>query len=78
MVWLGKPITDATWESSQALPMQMVSDYEAGIVYNVKSTSVSAAGQTVHTLSSAGFNLEFRSRGGKCKIWRNKGGAGGF
>ena len=49
----GKIITDSTWESSQALPMQLVSDYEAGIVYNVKNTSVSAAGQTVHTLSSA-------------------------
>ena len=42
---------DSTWERSDALPLQLVADYEAGVVYNVKKTSVSAAGQTVHTLT---------------------------
>ena len=50
--WLGMEVEDCTWEPIASLPSQMVSDYEAGIRYEVEETSVAAAGQTIHTLAT--------------------------
>ena len=53
IVWLGRPITDSTWEPESTLPPSLVADYEAGIVREIQKESFTTGGQTVHTLSAS-------------------------
>lgn len=52
VVWLGKDSSTATWEKESSLPQHLISEYEAGIMREVCSSSHSGCGQIVHTLSS--------------------------
>ena len=53
VVWLGRPITDSTWEPESNLPSTLVAEYEAGIVREVQKQTFTTGGQTVHTLSAS-------------------------
>ena len=52
VVWLGKPVTDSTWETAESLPTTLVQEYESGIVRDIQKESFTTGGQTVHTLST--------------------------
>ena len=52
VVWLGKEVTNSTWELATSIPEQLVADYEAGIVYEIEEMQTEVAGQVLHTLCS--------------------------
>ena len=53
VVWLGKPLTETTWELASSLPSKFIDDYEQGIVHEVRSNLSSAsAGHNIYALST--------------------------
>lgn len=49
VVWLGRPVTESSWEPKPSLPKELVEDFEQGIEYEEVFTS---GGQSVHTIST--------------------------
>ena len=52
VVWLGRPITESTWEPEASLPQTLVKEHEAGITQDIQKDTLTSGGQTVHTLST--------------------------
>ena len=46
VVWLGKEVTNSTWELATSIPEQLVADYE------IEEMQTEVAGQVLHTLCS--------------------------
>ena len=57
MVWLGRPITECTWEPESTLPISLVSNYETGVVQEIQRDSF-----TIHTLLTKSME-----HGAKCQ-----------
>ena len=53
VVWLGRPLTESTWEPETSLPQELVADYEAGFLQEVQRETFTTGGQTIRTLSTA-------------------------
>ena len=69
VVWLGKPITESTWEPGESLPVSLVAEYEAGVTQDIQRDALTIGGQTVHTLSSTHIeNAVTESIPKRCKI----------
>ena len=51
-MWLGRPVTESTWEPRDNLPCALVAEYEAGVTQDIQRNSFATGGQTVHTLST--------------------------
>ena len=59
VVWLGKPLTETTWELASSLPSKFIDDCERGIVHEVCSNLSSAsAGYNIYALSTQSKELE--------------------
>lgn len=43
---------ESTWEPAASLPQNLVADFESGITKEVERQSVTAGGQTLHTLAT--------------------------
>lgn len=51
MVWLGKPLTQNTWEPATSIPSKLIEDYEKGINHVIYSKlSSSSGGHNVYAL----------------------------
>lgn len=53
VVWLGRPITESSWEPASSLPSDIIEEYESGIQRDVQEKSYTSGGQTIYTLLSA-------------------------
>lgn len=53
MVWLGRPVTESTWEPAASLPQNLVDDYEKGIQHDVCQLSSTSGGQTIHAIATS-------------------------
>ena len=51
-MWLGRPVTESTWESATSLPENIVQEFEAGIQRDIQEKPFSSGGQTIHTITS--------------------------
>lgn len=49
MAWVGKLLSECTWEKQSTLPAKLVDDYEKGAVFDVMDSMSESVGQTVHT-----------------------------
>ena len=52
MIWLGRSVTESSWEVASSLPDVLIEDYERGIQHDLRQQSYTSGGQTVHTLST--------------------------
>ena len=52
MIWLGRSVTESSWEVASSLPDVLIEDYERGIQHDLHQQSYTSGGQTVHTLST--------------------------
>ena len=50
MAWIGKSLSECTWEKQSTLPATLIADYENGVTFNVKDSISESVGQAVHTL----------------------------
>ena len=53
MFWLGRPLTETSWEPALSLPSKMVEEYESGVKRDLKEDFSTSGGLTVCTLLSA-------------------------
>ena len=54
VAWLGIPVLESTLEPADSLPQELVEDFENGITKEVQKQSITAGGQTIHTLLVTG------------------------
>lgn len=52
MIWLGRPLTESSWELASSLFNVLIQDYEHGIQHDLHQKSYTSGGQTIHTLST--------------------------
>ena len=52
MIWLGRSVTETSWEVASSLPDVLIEDYERGIQHDLQQQSYTSGGQTIHTLST--------------------------
>ena len=52
VVWLGRLMTESTWEPETSLPHTLVKGYEAGITQDTQKDTLTSGRQIVHTLST--------------------------
>lgn len=53
MLWLGRPLTETSWEPALSLPSKMVEEYESDVKRDLQEDFSSSGGLTVCTLLSA-------------------------
>ena len=56
-MWLGEELCEATWESEESIPQEIIREFEQGVASSVTDLTVpSGMGQTVHTLTVSAQN----------------------
>ena len=50
VIWLGRPVTESSWELASSFPDVLIQDYEHGIQHDLHQKSYTSGRQTIHTL----------------------------
>ena len=57
MAWLGKSLSECTWEQVSTLPASLVTEFEKGATFDVVDSTSQSGGQALHTLSPSAYIL---------------------
>lgn len=52
VVWLGRSLTESSWEPESSLPKELVQDFEQGIQHDIHEDVFASGGQYLHTIST--------------------------